>query len=250
MTLQIEVCLDSVASARAAAAGGAQRVELCDNLLEGGTTPSLGMIRAVREAVELGLMVMIRPRGGDFCYSEDEFRAMCLDVEAARQAGANGVVFGILTPEGDVDVTRCRILMEQAGGLPVTFHRAFDMCRDPFAALDDLIELGVSRVLTSGQEASAFEGAPLLQQLLVRAAGRISIMPGGGVERSAPRLLPLLTGYGAGISEIHVAAMGWCDSPMQYRNPRVFMGGSLRPPEYGRPETSAASLLALREALR
>ena len=146
-SLTIEVCLDSVESARAAEQGGAQRVELCDNLVEGGTTPSLGMIETTRAAIRIGLQVMIRPRGGDFLYSPDEFAVMKRDVTAAKAAGANGVVFGLLQPDGTIDRTRSAELIALARPMSVTFHRAFDMTRDAFSALETLVEMGVARGL-------------------------------------------------------------------------------------------------------
>ena len=155
----VEVCLDSADSALAAQLGGADRVELCDNLIEGGTTPSAGKIAAARGAIEIGLHVMIRPRGGDFCYSPLEVDAMLHDLAVAGDLGADGVVFGALRPDGTIDRETCARLIEAARPLAVTFHRAFDMTRDPRAALATLIDLAVDRLLTSGQEATVLEGA-------------------------------------------------------------------------------------------
>src|SRR5688572_20212403 len=149
----MEVCSDSVEGARAAQQGGAQQVELCDNLIEGGTTPSAGTIAVARQQLDIELNVMIRPRGGDFCYSELEFEVMKYDIQQARQLGANGVVIGLLNGDGSVDRERTEALVKLARPLRVTFHRAFDMSRDPQTALETLIELGLDRVLTSGQEA-------------------------------------------------------------------------------------------------
>ncbi len=231
----VEVCLDSADSALAAERGGAVRVELCDNLIEGGTTPSAGMIAAARSAVDLGLMVMIRPRGGDFCYSPLEVEAMLHDLAVARDLGADGVVFGVLRPDGTIDAEICGRLIEAARPLSVTFHRAFDMTRDPLAALDTLIELGVDRLLTSGQEASALEGAELIAELVERARGRLVVMPGVGVtQRNLRRILAE-----TGASEIHVVGTDLVESPMAYRNRRCFMGTELRSPEYRRGVTSA-----------
>src|SRR5438445_9519302 len=147
----IAVCVDSVESAMAAEAGGAERVELCDNLMEGGTTPSAGAVAAARKKLEIKFHVIIRPRGGDFCYSDVEFEVMKRDVEFAKQLGADGIVIGILLPDGAIDVTRTRELIDIARPMSVTFHRAFDMTRDAFAALETLIDLGIDRILTSGQ---------------------------------------------------------------------------------------------------
>ncbi len=230
----VEVCLDSADSAVAAERGGADRVELCDNLIEGGTTPSAGMIAAARSAVDLGLMVMIRPRGGDFCYSPLEVEAMLHDLAVARDLGADGVVFGVLRPDGTIDAETCGRLIEAARPLPVTFHRAFDMTGDPLAALDTLIELGVDRLLTSGQEATALEGAELIAELVARASDRLAVMPGVGItQRNLRRILAE-----TGAAEIHVVGTGMAESPMIYRNRRCFMGTELRSPEYRRSVTS------------
>lgn len=146
--------------------GGAARVELCSNLVEGGTTPSLGMLKVVKGAVDVPVFVMIRPRGGDFLYSDTEFQVMREDVKVLKENGANGFVFGILTADGKIDVERSRTIIKLVEPLPVTFHRAFDMVSDPWLSLGVLVELGVERVLTSGQDSSALEGLPMLQRLV------------------------------------------------------------------------------------
>ena len=223
-----EVCVDSIESALAAERGGADRVELCSDLLEGGLTPSYGVLQVARERLRIGIMVMVRPRGGDFCYSDAEFAAMLHDVRMAREANAQGVVFGLLTPEGEVDVERTGRLVHEARPLAVTFHRAFDMTRDPFEALETLVGLGVDRVLTSGQEATVVEGLDLIAELLARAAGRIIVMPGGGItDRNIARIRAK-----APAPELHFAGGEPVESRMRFRNARVFMGGTLRPPEY------------------
>lgn len=239
--LLLEVVIDSVESALAAQDGGARRVELCANLLEGGTTPSAGMIAAVRGAVSLGVMVMLRPRGGDFCYSAPEFAVMQHDLRVARELGADGVVFGILTPDGDVDVERMAALVALARPLQVTCHRAFDMTRDPRRALEDLIGLGVARVLTSGGENSALEGLDLIGELVRQARGRIGVMPGGGItERNIGKIIAA-----TGATEIHVSGRATVAGPMVYRNTRAFMGGALRPPEFTRTVTDAERIRAM-----
>ncbi|MFB3852761.1 MAG: copper homeostasis protein CutC [Vicinamibacterales bacterium] len=225
-----EACVDSVESAVAAQRGGANRVELCSALMEGGLTPSLGMLRVAREMLQIGIMALVRPRGGDFCYTDTEYRSMLHDIDAARVTGANGIVFGILNPDGSVDERRTRAAMEVARPLPVTFHRAFDMTRDPFEALDTLIDLGIDRVLTSGQEASVVEGLDLIAALVERAAGRIIVVPGGGVTERNVRKVVAATG----VREVHFYGGAEVASPMAFRNARVFMGGTLRPPEYSR----------------
>lgn len=233
-----EICIDSVAGVRAAEAAGAARVELCANLLEGGITPSSGMIRAARQAGRLGLHVIIRPRGGDFLFDGDEFAVMEADIETARAEGANGVVIGLLDADGAIDAPRTRELVARAKPLAVTFHRAFDMTLDPFQALETLVDLGIERVLTSGQEATVLEGLPLITQLIARAKDRIIVMPGGGITpRNVERIVAV-----ASPSEIHFAALDTTSSAMRFRRDHVFMGGELRPPEFDRPETSLAAI--------
>ena len=234
----VEICVDSVSGVRAAKAAGAHRVELCANLLEGGITPSLGMIRQARAVAGIGLHVMIRPRGGDFLFDDDELAMMKTDVEKARQEGANGVVIGLLNPDGGVDVNRTRELIALARPMAVTFHRAFDMTPDPFRALDALIGLGIDRVLTSGQEATVLEGLPLIASLVEIAGDRIVVMPGGGITaRNIARILE-----SAKPREIHFAALEPTTSSMKFRRGHVFMGGELRPPEYDRLETSPGAI--------
>jgi copper homeostasis protein len=240
----IEVCLDSVESAIAAQEGGADRVELCDNLLEGGTTPSAGMIALARQQLAIKLHVIIRPRGGDFCYSELEHAIMKHDIALCKELGVDGVVIGLLTPDGEVDRERTRELIALARPLRVTFHRAFDMARDPFAALEDLIELGVDRVLTSGQQPSAIEGLDLIVELVRRAGERIVIMPGGGVERNPAKVVAV-----SGAREIHVVGAAPVESAMRFRNERVFMGGELRPPEYSRLVSDPARIRQIRASI-
>ncbi len=225
--MRIEICVDSPGGAFAAERGGADRVELCDNLLEGGTTPSAGAIKVARRGLNIGLHVMIRPRGGDFLYSNDEMEVMRQDVLTAKECGADGVVVGCLTPEAKIDAARTGELMELARPLKVTFHRAFDRCREPLEALEALVSLGVDRVLTSGQEATCIEGLELLGELQRQARGRILIMPGGGITARNVRRIAAL-----GVSEIHLTARSTTESGMVYRNDRVFMGGALRPPEF------------------
>ncbi len=177
----LEVCIDSVESAVASQAGGASRVELCANLNEGGTTPSAGTIELAREKISIGLHVMIRPRAGDFCYSDPEFEVMRRDIQVAKDLRANGVVLGILNRDGTVDVARMKELVHPARPMNVTFHRAFDESADPFAALEQIIGLGIDRILTSGGKRSAFDGIARIRDLVNKSSGRITIMAGSGI---------------------------------------------------------------------
>ena len=227
-TVSMEVCIDSVESALNAESGGASRVELCGNLVEGGTTPTVGMLRTIKHKTKIPVYVMIRPRGGDFAYSGDEFQTMKEDLGILKENGADGFVFGILTPEGDIDEHKCQELVELSQPHPVTFHRAFDVARDPSKALETLISLGFSRVLTSGQDSTALEGLPVIKTLVEQAGSRIIVVPGGGItERNLERILK-----GSGAKEFHCSARTSRDSVMTYRNSRVAMGASFGPPEF------------------
>jgi copper homeostasis protein len=229
-----EICVDSVGGVRAAKAAGAARVELCASLIEGGITPSLGMIKAARAVQGIKLHVIIRPRGGDFLFNEDEFAVMAADIETAKAEGADGVVIGQLTADGLIDEKWTRKLIALARPMAVTFHRAFDMTPDPFAALETLVELDVDRILTSGQEVSVLEGLPLITELIKRAGNRIIIMPGGGITpRNVERIVAA-----ANPKEIHFAALQLETGTMRFRREHVFMGGELRPSEYDRLATS------------
>ncbi len=233
--VKIEVCLDSVRSAVEAEKGGASRVELCDNLFEGGTTPSAGVIRITRQKIEIGLQVMIRPRGGDFCYSDDEYQAMKYDIDTAKDLGADGVVIGILTKDGKIDTERCAPLVERAHPMNVTFHRAFDMCRDPWEGLDSIISIGAERILTSGHEATVPEGLDVIAELVKRAGNRIIILPGCGItERNIEKVVRQ-----TGVKECHVLINKSIESEMVFRINHVSMGGVLRLPEYSHSITYA-----------
>lgn len=216
----IEACVTSVPCAISAREAGARRVELCDNLYAGGTTPGPGSIIAARAHLDIGLNVMIRPRGGDFLYSDLEFDIMKSEILFCREHGADGVVFGILHADGTVDIDRCAELVELAGTMSTTFHRAFDMTCDPFAALDDLISLGIHRVLTSGQRPSALQGIDLIAKLVRTAGDRIIIMPGVGIDPyNAAEVIRR-----SGAREFHVYTHTIKPSYMVYRNSTVFMG--------------------------
>ena len=197
--MQVEVCAYSLESCLNAQKAGASRVELCGGLGEGGTTPSAGLIRLARKVLSIDLYVMIRPRGGDFVYDEDELDTMRQDIQVARELGADGVVLGVLLPDGQVDVARTRELIELARPMGVTFHRAFDCTADPFEALEDCISAGAERILTSGQKPTASEGKDLLARLVAASAGRIEIMAGAGVTaRTASELLA------SGVQALHL----------------------------------------------
>ena len=219
----------------AAQAGGADRVELCAGIPEGGTTPSYGDIALAREVLTgTRLHVIIRPRGGDFLYSPLEQRIMLKDIEMAQRLGADGVVFGCLTADGNVDTRLMERLMEAAQGMSVTFHRAFDVCRDPQQALEDIIRLGCDRILTSGQQPTAEQGIPLLKALHKQAAGRITLLAGCGVnEQNIARIA-----RETGIHEFHFSARENVESSMGYRNEAVSMGGTVHIAEYTRPVTT------------
>jgi copper homeostasis protein len=236
--MRVEICVDSATGALAAQEGGADRVELCDNLFEGGTTPSAGCIKVTRKLLKIGVQVMIRPRGGDFHYSPVEVDVMRDDIRIAKDLGANGVVFGCLTVDGEIDVSLTRELVALARPLNVTFHRAFDVCLDPQRALEELISLGIDRVLTSGQEATCLEGLEMLTALQRQAAGRIIVMPGGGIT---PRNVKTIV-TACGVSEVHLSARRTVESQMIHRNTRVFMGGTLRPPEFSWKTTDVAAV--------
>jgi copper homeostasis protein len=196
------------------------------------------MIRQARKIAGIGLSVMIRPRGGDFLFDDDELAIMEADIDIAKAEGADSVVIGLLSADGTIDVKRTKALIARARPLHVTFHRAFDMTPDPFEALETLIGLGVERVLTSGQEASVLEGLPLIAELVRRAGTRIIVMPGGGITaRNAERIIAA-----ASPREIHFAALEPEAGGMKFRRQHVFMGGELRPPEYDRLVTSADTI--------
>ena len=232
---KIEICANSVESAVKAQEGGAYRVELCAGIPEGGNTPSFGEIRMARQLLqETKLHVIIRPRGGDFLYTHLEQEIMLHDIKVARQLGADGVVFGCLTAEGEVDVPAMKKLMNAVGDMNVTFHRAFDMCRNPKEALEQIISLGCTRILTSGQEANAVKGIPLLKELVKQADGRIIIMPGCGVNPS--NILQIAEETGT--SEFHFSGRSTYESGMIYRNPKVSMGGTVKIEEYQKDVTN------------
>jgi len=221
-TTLLEVCANSVASALAAQEGGAFRVELCENLNEGGTTPSYGAIATARKLIAIKLNILIRPRSGDFLYTDLEFEAMKADIKLCIQAKCDGIVVGILNADGTIDVPRCAELAKLAGqaGLSATFHRAFDMCADQFKALEQIIDMGFERVLTSGAQPTTTEGADVIKGLIQQANNRIIIMPGCGINEKNVADLVNITGA----KEIHSSARKTIQSKMQYRNEHMLIG--------------------------
>jgi copper homeostasis protein len=240
----IEVCVDSVASAVAAARGGASRVELCSDLLEGGITPSAGLIATTRSTISIGLHPIIRPRPGDFCYSDQEMEIMRRDIETAKELGADGVVLGILDPHGNVDVERTRELVKLARPLSVTFHRAFDMSSDLLRSLDRVCQTGADRILTSGGEQTCREGMAVIAALVESARGRISIMAGGGIGHKDAASIVEHTG----VKEIHVGLSSSVASPMLYRNPRVAISRA-KGREYERAQVLEEDVRTLHRAI-
>jgi copper homeostasis protein len=216
----IEACVNSAISAIEAQKGGADRVELCENLHDGGTTPSAGAIRFARKNLHIGLFVMIRPRGGDFLYSNEEFEIMKEDINTAKELGADGVVFGILKPDGKIDRERMKLLVDIARPVGITCHRAFDMTIDAFQAMEDLIDLGIDRILTSGQRKTASEGTVLIRELIQRSKGRIIIMPGSGVKED--NIEDLIRETEA--KEVHIRLEKQEPGRMIFKQPQVYMG--------------------------
>ncbi len=244
---KIEICANSLESALNAQLAGADRVELCAGIPEGGTTPSFGTILHARDLLTTTkLHVIIRPRGGDFLYSSLELDTMFDDIRAAREVGVDGVVFGCLTADGNVDMEVMRILVEEAGDMSITFHRAFDMCRNPRRALEDIIDLGIHRILTSGAQGTAEQGIPLLKSLVDQAGDRIIIMPGCGINAGNIRKIAEQTGA----REFHFSARSGVESGMVFRNPSVSMGGTVHIDEYRTEVTDPDLVRAGIEALR
>ena len=230
----IEICANSAQSCAEAEAGGAQRVELCAGIPEGGTTPSYGDIYMAKVlAPNIDINVIIRPRGGDFLYTQPEIDVMLVDIEMVKQLNVHGVVFGCLTKQGNIDIDLMQRLIDAAKPLSVTCHRAFDVCRDPFMALEQLIELGCDRILTSGQQPDAVQGIPLIKELVKRAGDRIIVMPGCGVRENNIALIETETGA----KEFHTSARSIVYSKMEYRNENVPMGSSIVTSEFEAVQT-------------
>ncbi|MGE3172587.1 MAG: copper homeostasis protein CutC [Planctomycetota bacterium] len=242
----VEVVVDSVDGARAAATAGADRLELCSAPALGGLTPSLGLLRHVLAAVQLPVVAMLRPRAGDFLYAPDEFAVLRADLEELAAAGAHGFAAGVLTADGDVDRAHMRELVQAAGPLPVTCHRAFDVARDPASALAQLADLGVARVLTSGQRRTAALGADCIRDLVGRAQGRIAVMAGAGVRAANVAALVAATG----VREVHLSASRFEPAGMRHHNPDVAMATVAADDERQVRRTDGDEIAAVRAALR
>jgi copper homeostasis protein len=224
----LEICCYSMECAVTAQQRGADRIELCSAPQEGGLTPSYGVLKTVRQQVTIPVHPIIRPRGGDFCYSDGEFAAMLMNIRTVRELGYPGLVTGVLDMHGNVDMPRMREIMAAAGNLAVTFHRAFDMCANPKQTFENLKELGVARILTSGQQPSAEKGLKLIRELIAMDDAPI-IMAGAGVR---PDNLTLF--LDAGVKEVHSSAGHWVPSVMRYRNPCLSMSTDPNADEYSR----------------
>ena len=237
----IEIATTDLETTRSAVAGGADRIELCAALSDGGTTASYGTIRQCRELFSVSLFPIIRPRGGDFLYTDDEFKAMYQDILQCKQLGCDGVVIGALLPNGTIDKDRTAKMIELAYPMGVTFHRAFDRCKDPFSAMELLIELGCERILTSGQRKTAPEGVALIAELQKKAEGRIIIMPGSGVRTENIQKLAAQTGC----TEFHSSLRSSKQSAMEFVHP-AFKDSS---ESYTNPQIEPSAVKAMRDAL-
>ena len=242
----LEICCGSIDDALQAQAGGADRIELCSALFLGGLTPSLGTIKYAREQLTIPIISMVRPRGGGFCYTDAEFATMERDAQAAIDQRADGIVFGILTQQGTVDLKRTKRIRDIAGNKQAVFHRAFDVTPEPFAALDQLVELGVTRILTSGQEDTVPEGADLIRRLIDYAADRIEVLPGGGIK---PYNLTDVIAK-TGCKQVHLTAFKTASDPSTHRRPHVTFGGALYPSEDSFLMTDAGLVKELVNRLR
>jgi copper homeostasis protein len=243
--MQLEICCYSLQSCINAQQGGADRIELCNGLFEGGTTPSIGLIKLAVEVVNIPVYPIIRPRGGDFVYSKTELKVMEEDILQAKAAGAKGVVIGILKPDGTVNVAETKKLVELAKPMGVTFHRAFDMTIDPMQALEDIVQTECERILTSGQQNYAADATELLTKLAETANGRIKIMAGSGVGvKNAEELIK------TGVHAIHLSAKMAAESPMQFRNEAVSMASAINPSEYVRYEANLETIQEIKKVVK
>ena len=243
--VKLEICTASAEDCAVAEQSGADRVELNCALMLGGLTPSLGALREARAAIRIPLISMIRPRAGGFCYSASDFKVMQRDAEAALAEGADGIAFGILTPDGAIDLERCRQIMKLAAGRQAVFHRAFDVVPEPLTSLDQLIDLGVTRVMTSGQETSAYNGAANIAQYLRHVAGGLEVLPAGGINRFTVADVVSRTGC----DQVHASLSTGSKDRSVAARPQVSFGGTLKPPEDEFPVTDRGAVATLRQAL-
>ncbi|ELQ6123207.1 copper homeostasis protein CutC [Cronobacter dublinensis] len=239
----LEICCYSLACAVTAQEAGADRIELCSAVNEGGLTPSAGVLKGARAQLTLPVHPIVRPRGGDFCYRADEFATMLDDIAFIRELGFAGLVTGVLNEDGEVDIARMRKIMRAADGMAVTFHRAFDMCASPLKALEELTDLGVARILTSGQQATAEKGISLITELKRQSRAPI-IMAGAGVRLSNLDLF-----LAQGIDELHSSAGIHIASPMRYRNTGVSMSSDASADEYARYQVDGNAVTAMKAAM-
>lgn len=241
----LEICCDSVQSALNAMNSGADRIELCDNLIEGGTTPSCGTIAMIRDLLKIRMNVIVRPRGGDFLYDDPEYDIMMRDVEFCKRLGADGVVLGILQADGSIDIKRTAEIVKAAHPLPVTFHRAYDMTNDPYKAIEDVISTGATRLLSSGQKNKAAEGVHLLANLVKIAGDRLIVMPGSGLDDSNIEMIARLTGA----KEFHLTGRKIIESKMTFKKEDINMGGIPGLPEYSRKVADAELIVKVQNIL-
>ena len=243
--IKIEICVDSVESCINAEKGGADRLELCGNMFEGGTTPSYGVLELAREKVSKPIYAMVRPRGGDFCYDDIEFEIMKKEIKLMKELKIDGIVFGILTKEGKVDKERCSQLLDLWGNSKATFHRAIDVSCNLNEACEDIISLGFERILTSGGEANVMSGIIKLKELVEKYNDKIIIMPGSGINE---RNIEYIKGT-VKANEYHMTANKTVNSVMEYKNENVFMGAALRPPEFSVKYTDANKVKNIKSKL-
>lgn len=219
---KLEICCYSAESAILAEKSGAHRIELCDNYTEGGTTPSFGIIKQTLQKVNIPVNVIVRPRGGDFLYSDLEYEIIKEDVIKIKELKANGIVVGFLLANGEIDIVRTQEIIKLASPMEVTFHRAFDMCHDPFKALEQLKDIGITRILTSGTKNNAIEGSNIIRELVQKSDNKILIIPGSGINESNLEELIIKTNA----QEFHCSAKTFQKSYMQYVNQDIYMGGN------------------------
>ena len=240
-----EICVESLDGALAAQSAGAHRIELCSSLSEGGLTPSAGLIQHIRKNIHLPIHAMIRPRRGDFVYSPAELDTMIIDIAHAKQQGVDGIVLGLLNPNGTINTDHIKNLIQIAHPLSITFHRAFDLTCDPIEALDTLISLGVDRILTSGLEPSTEQGLNTIQKLITHAQDRITIMPGGGINEHNAKTIVQKTNA----KEIHFSGRTQIESPMRHRNEKLAFSSPSQS-EYTHNITNADRIRAIIQATK